>query len=110
PPMLFMGEEWGARQPFPFFCDFTGDLARAVEEGRKREFQDIFSRLPPGKTLPNPMDLATYSSAKLDWSDLHKPEHRARHDLVRRLLELRRTQIAPRLPGIAGRQNPPQDH
>jgi maltooligosyltrehalose trehalohydrolase len=25
-PMLFMGEEWGAEQPFPFFCDFHGDL------------------------------------------------------------------------------------
>src|SRR5262249_28352033 len=22
PPLLFMGEEWGAIQPFPFFCDF----------------------------------------------------------------------------------------
>lgn len=110
PPMLFMGEEWGARQPFPFFCDFTGDLARAVEEGRKREFQDIFSRLPPGQTLPNPMDLATFESARLDWSDLHRQECRARHDLVRRLLEVRRTQIVPRLPGMTGSQQPAQDH
>ena len=23
-PMLFMGEEWGSRAPFPFFCDFQG--------------------------------------------------------------------------------------
>lgn len=110
PPMLFMGEEWGARQPFPFFCDFTGDLARAVEEGRKREFQDIFSRLPPGQTLPNPMDPTTFTSARLDWSDLHRPEHRARHDLVRRLLEVRRTQIAPRLPGRSSAPIPAQDH
>ena len=27
PPLLFMGEEWGARTPFPFFCDFDGELA-----------------------------------------------------------------------------------
>lgn len=104
PPMLYMGEEWGAEQPFPFFCDFTGDLARAVEEGRKREFQDIFARLPPGKTLPNPMHLATFNSAKLDWSNLHQPKHRARHDLVRRLLAVRRQQIVPRLIGVAGQQ------
>lgn len=104
PPMLYMGEEWGSEQPFPFFCDFTGDLARAVEEGRKREFQDIFARLPPGKTLPNPMYLETFNSAKLDWSDLHKPWHRARHDFVRRLLTVRRQQIVPRLIGIAGNQ------
>ena len=24
-PMLFMGEEWGAAQPFPFFCDFEAN-------------------------------------------------------------------------------------
>ena len=38
PPLLFMGEEWGSRQPFPFFCDFKGELADAVRNGRKREF------------------------------------------------------------------------
>ena len=27
-PMLFMGEEFGARTPFLFFCDFGGELAR----------------------------------------------------------------------------------
>ncbi len=35
-PLLFMGEEWGAQQPFPFFCDFGGELADAVREGRRR--------------------------------------------------------------------------
>jgi maltooligosyltrehalose trehalohydrolase len=25
-PMLFMGEEWGSDQPFPFFCDYPGKL------------------------------------------------------------------------------------
>ena len=37
-PMLFMGEEWGATEPFPFFCDFDADLAEAVREGRRQEF------------------------------------------------------------------------
>ena len=32
-PMLFMGEEWGSSQPFPFFCDFEGELG---ESGAKR--------------------------------------------------------------------------
>src|SRR6185312_3776678 len=27
PPMLFMGEEWEAAQPFPYFCDFGPELA-----------------------------------------------------------------------------------
>ena len=37
-PMLFMGEEWGAAQPFPFFCDFGPKLASAVRKGRRAEF------------------------------------------------------------------------
>src|SRR5580698_4219652 len=37
-PMLFMGEEWMASQPFPFFRDFDGELAEAVRKGRRDEF------------------------------------------------------------------------
>ena len=37
-PMLFMGEEWAASQPFPFFCDFSGELANSVRKGRRKEF------------------------------------------------------------------------
>ena len=37
-PMLFMGEEWGSKQPFQFFTDFGGDLGQAVRDGRRREF------------------------------------------------------------------------
>ena len=38
-PMLFMGEEWGSKAPFPFFCDFEGDLAEAVRNGRQAGIQ-----------------------------------------------------------------------
>ncbi len=40
-PMLFMGEEWGARQPFPFFCDFEGELAASIRKGRAEEFGEF---------------------------------------------------------------------
>ena len=33
PPLLFMGDEWGTRRPFPFFCDFKGDLAKGPTAG-----------------------------------------------------------------------------
>ncbi|WAH62102.1 hypothetical protein LZ023_37480 (plasmid) [Pseudomonas silvicola] len=36
-PLLFMGEEYGETNPFLFFTDFHGDLAKAVREGRARE-------------------------------------------------------------------------
>ena len=39
-PMLFMGEEWGARTPWQFFSDHAAELGRAVSEGRRREFAE----------------------------------------------------------------------
>ena len=47
-PMLFMGEEWNARQPFQFFTDFHGDLAEAVRNGRREEFARMPEFAAPG--------------------------------------------------------------
>ena len=44
PPLMFMGDEWGAREPFPFFCDFKGDLAEAVRNGRRKEFAEAYAQ------------------------------------------------------------------
>ena len=52
-PMLFMGEEWGSTKPFPFFCDFRGDLAEAVRSGRRKEFADAYARY--GDEIPDPI-------------------------------------------------------
>ncbi|WP_298722922.1 malto-oligosyltrehalose trehalohydrolase [uncultured Ferrovibrio sp.] len=97
-PLLFMGEEWGARQPFPFFCDFSGDLAQAVEEGRRREFAPIYKSLPPGKDIPSALAESTFLSTKLDWSEPNG-KGKARLQLVRHLLKMRQKFIAPRLKG-----------
>lgn len=97
PPLLFMGEEWGAREPFPFFCDFTGDLAQAVREGRRREFAQAYAQ---HEEVPDPLSEQTVRQAALDWSALGKPEHQARLDLVRRLMAARMTSIVPRLPEL----------
>ena len=32
-PMLFMGEEWAAAQPFPFFCDFEAGAGGSGSQG-----------------------------------------------------------------------------
>ncbi len=38
-PLLFMGEEWAASSPFPYFCDTRDDeLDEAVRRGRRQEF------------------------------------------------------------------------
>ena len=37
--MFFMGQEYGATTPFTYFTDFQDrDLAKAVSEGRKKEY------------------------------------------------------------------------
>jgi 1,4-alpha-glucan branching enzyme len=95
PPMLFMGEEWGATTPFPFFCDFHGDLAQAVRDGRRREFKMAYEAF--GDEIPDPLDQATFTSAKLDWQELQSPDGQRRYELVRRLLTLRRQHIVPHL-------------
>src|SRR2546421_19884 len=38
PPLLFMGEEWAATEPFPWFCDLEPQLAARVWAHRSREF------------------------------------------------------------------------
>jgi maltooligosyltrehalose trehalohydrolase len=98
-PMLFMGEEWGSKTAFPFFCDFTGDLAKAVREGRRREYGWAYAKY--GSEVPDPLDLSTFRSAKLDWDSLNEEAGRRRLALVRDLLTVRRREIMPRLANAA---------
>ena len=63
--MLFMGEEWGSKAPFPFFCDFKGGLAEAVRKGRRDEYAWAYGNF--GGDVPDPLGEATFRSAILDW-------------------------------------------
>ncbi|WP_448206339.1 malto-oligosyltrehalose trehalohydrolase [Azospirillum sp. sgz302134] len=103
-PMLFMGEEWASDQPFPFFCDFGDELAEAVRNGRREEFAKFPEFHDPAvrDRIPDPTGMATYLSAKLDWENRDKPGHAEWLDWYRRILALRRTEIAPRLEGAPG--------
>ena len=66
PPLLFMGEEWGCRQPFLFFCDFDGELGEAVRKGRREEF----SRFAGFKDrIPDPLAETTFKRCVLRWKD-----------------------------------------
>jgi malto-oligosyltrehalose trehalohydrolase len=93
-PMLFMGEEWGSRQPFPFFCDFKGDLAEAVRKGRRQEYGWAYAKY--GEEVPDPLSETTFQSAILDWNS-RDDTGRERLALVRKLLAVRRREIVPRL-------------
>ena len=104
PPMLFMGEEFAAATPFQFFCDFQGELALAVTEGRRREFSGFREFADPGAQarIPDPNDPATFERSKLDWGSLDQPPHREWLAFYRELLVLRRVHIMPRLSGMNG--------
>ncbi|SDW54528.1 malto-oligosyltrehalose trehalohydrolase [Nitrosomonas oligotropha] len=103
-PLLFMGEEWGAREPFPFFCGFTGELAQAVTTGRRREFAQFSGFHDPHRLqeIPDPCDASTFLLAKLNWQTQNDPPHRAWLMLYRTLLALRLQTIVPLLPSITG--------
>lgn len=94
-PLLFMGEEWGAKTPFQFFCDFHGQLAEAVREGRRREFAAFFA--DPSAEVPDPLAVETFRRSKLDWGEPGREPHAAWLEGTRELLRLRAREIAPRL-------------
>lgn len=103
-PMLFMGEEWAASTPFLFFCDFEGDLAPLVTEGRRSEFAKFpeFSDPETRERIPDPSAIGTFRDSALKWDELDDPEHAERLALYRELLALRAREIVPRLPGTGG--------
>lgn len=101
PPLLFMGEEFGAATPFLFFCDFGPDLREPVRDGRRKEFArfERFSDPAAQAAIPDPCALETFLASKLDWSCLEREPHRAHLDYVRQLLQLRAWELNHRLAG-----------
>jgi maltooligosyltrehalose trehalohydrolase len=97
-PLLFMGEEVASVSPFLFFTDHNPDLAKAVREGRRREFAGISQFSDPKllAKLSDPNDVNTFESSK---PVAHPSIASQRHQLYRDLLALRHTEIVPRLPG-----------
>ena len=98
-PLLFMGEEWGASQPFPYFCDFHGELADKVREGRRKEFAGFPEFEDPAQRdrIPDPLAEETFRSAKLEWSEPSQPGHAEWLAFYRRLLCVRREAVVPLL-------------
>lgn len=100
-PLLFMGEEWGARQPFLFFTSHHGELADAVREGRRGEFADFaeFADAETRARIPDPNAPETFEASRPDFTSATEPGHAEWLALYRTLLQIRHAQIIPRLPG-----------
>ena len=83
-PLLFMGEEYGERNPFQFFTDHVDPaIAEATREGRRREFARFAAF--EGEDVPDPQDEETFRRSKLS-----RQEVPGMRDLYRELLRLRR--------------------
>ena len=103
PPMLFMGEEYAARTPFLFFCDFGPELAEAVTRGRRAEFGkfDGFQDPSAQASIPDPNAHSTYAASKLDWSEVKTASGSEWLKFYRDCLAMRRKHIVPRLSKVA---------
>jgi maltooligosyltrehalose trehalohydrolase len=91
-PLLFMGEEYGEENPFPFFCSF-GDrnLIENVRKGRRRDYG-----FAEGVPMADPQDEATFASARLIWSWPEGSSRAGLRRLYQDLLAARRRWLALR--------------
>jgi len=102
PPLLFMGEEFGADTPFLFFCDFGPELAAKVTQGRRSEFAKFaaFSSDQARGRIPDPNSRNTFLASKLNWYSLDNSEHSQWLQFYTGLLAWRREHIIPRIDDI----------
>lgn len=98
-PLMFMGDEFAAEQPFLFFTSHHGELAELVREGRRNEFAAFSAFKDPVKRaqIPDPNAPQTFEASQPRHAG--DPAQQAMHDLYRQLLQLRHRHISPHLPG-----------
>jgi maltooligosyltrehalose trehalohydrolase len=87
-PMLFQGEEFGADTPFQYFTNHEEpELAKAVSEGRRKEFAAFGWK---AADIPDPQDPETFSRSKLNWTELEREPHASLLAWHKQLIALRR--------------------
>jgi maltooligosyltrehalose trehalohydrolase len=92
-PMLFMGEEYGERNPFYYFVSHLDfELNRLVREGRKKEFSDFYD-----EDARDPDDAETFEASKLSWNIDDDDEKKGMFGFYRELIRLRKSHEVLRL-------------
>lgn len=103
-PMLFMGEEWGSKTAFCYFCDVGAELAPLVTAGRRKEFAKFpeFSKPETRELIPDPCSLGTFEQSKLDWNERQRPENSQVLAHYTALIATRKTVVNPMIaPGVS---------
>jgi maltooligosyltrehalose trehalohydrolase len=86
-PLMFQGEEFAASTPFQYFADHDDpEMARAVSEGRRREFA-AFGWDP--EVIPDPEKVETFERSKLKWDEAREDQHAEMMEWYRSLIRLR---------------------
>jgi len=69
-PLLFMGEEYGEKNPFQFFANYEDqNLGQKTSEGRKKEFAYFNFK----EDFPDPLSEDTFQHSKLSWKYTESP-------------------------------------
>jgi maltooligosyltrehalose trehalohydrolase len=86
-PMIFMGDEYGEKNPFQFFCSFCDEqLIEAVRKGRTAEFAAFNWQ----GDVPDPHSEKTFANSRLSWSWPEGSVHGGIRQLYRDLLAARK--------------------
>ncbi|HVA56243.1 MAG TPA: malto-oligosyltrehalose trehalohydrolase [Gammaproteobacteria bacterium] len=98
-PLLWMGQEWGSRQPFLYFTDYQPPLADAVRDGRRREFAGFaaFRDELARSRIPDPNDANTFKSSIPDFWAAGYGEGASESARCRELLAIRQRELMPYL-------------
>ncbi len=89
-PLLFMGEEYGEKAPFFYFTDHQDqELAKAVREGRKKEFAEFLKH----EEVPDPQLQTTFEKSRPDAGLLAAPWHLDLFEFYKRLIHTRKEKI-----------------
>ena len=90
-PMLFMGEEFGEDQPFQYFVSHGDpDLVKAVQEGRKREFEYFFREGKSEDEFPDPQSEDTFRNSMLNWDFEENDQKKILFQYYKQLIALRK--------------------
>ena len=88
-PLLFMGEEYGEKNPFLYFINHKSDLLnKRVRHSRQNGFKSFY----PGdnKSAPNPSEISTFLKSKLS-EPLGDEESLALFEYYKKLISLKKT-------------------
>jgi maltooligosyltrehalose trehalohydrolase len=88
-PMLFMGEEFAEENPFQYFISHGDpDLVKAVQQGRKREFE-YFNSQTKGD-FSDPQARETFNDSKLNWGFKEEPTKNALFEYYKYIISLKK--------------------